>query len=111
VSITDLASKTVFSRLGDKLRIAGFADFVDYRTSKDATRTKALLECARRTAPEIADFSFSPAGEWGGFRPMTPNSLPITGPSSIEGVHLNAGHGMLGWTLACVSGYDVAAGV
>ncbi|MBT8068926.1 MAG: FAD-dependent oxidoreductase, partial [Gammaproteobacteria bacterium] len=50
-------------------------------------------------------------GEWGGFRPMTPDSLPVIGPSKIQGVHLNVGQGMLGWTLACVSGHDVAAGV
>ncbi|MBT8072524.1 MAG: FAD-dependent oxidoreductase, partial [Xanthomonadales bacterium] len=68
VSITDLASKTVFSRLGDQVRIAGFADFVDFRTAKDESRTRDLLQTARRTAPKIADFSFKPAGEWGGFR-------------------------------------------
>mgnify|MGYP001549964170 CR=1 FL=1 len=111
VSITDLASKTVFSRLADSIRIAGFADFVDYRTAKDATRIRTLLETARATAPDIADFSFNPAGEWGGFRPMTPDSLPTIGPSKIKGVHLNIGHGMLGWTLACASGYDAAVDV
>ena len=111
VSITDLDSKTVFSRLGDEIRIAGFADFVGYRTAKDETRARKLMETARKTAPAIADFSFSPASEWGGFRPMTPNSRPLLGPSPIKGIHLNTGHGMLGWTLACVSGFDVASGV
>ncbi len=111
VSITDLGSKIVFSRLGDRVRIAGFADFVDFRTTKDDTRTRTLLEIARKTAPDIADFSFNPAGEWGGFRPMTPDSYPTVGPSKIAGVHLNIGHGMLGWTLACASGHDVAADV
>jgi len=111
VSITDPGSKTVFSRIGDKVRIAGFADFVGYRTKLDETRALALMETARRTAPEIADFTVNSASPWGGFRPMTPNSQPLLGPTSIGGVHLNTGHGMLGWTLACVSGHDVAAGV
>jgi D-amino-acid dehydrogenase len=111
VSITDLASKTVFSRLDDEVRIAGFADFVGYRTTKDKARARTLLETARKTAPAIADFSVNTANEWGGFRPMTPDSRPLIGSTSIQGIHLNTGHGMLGWTLACVSGHDVASGV
>ncbi len=111
VSITDLVSKTVFSRLDDKIRIAGFADFVGYSTTKDETRIRTLLETARKTAPDIADFSIGPADGWGGFRPMTVDSLPVIGPSDIEGVYLNTGHGMLGWTLACVSGHKLANSV
>lgn len=111
VSITDLASKTVFSRLGDQVRIAGFADFVGYSTKKDPQRVQQLLETAQKTAPVIADFSTNSRSEWGGFRPMTPNSQPLIGASSIEGIHLNTGHGMLGWTLACVSGQTVASGI
>ncbi len=108
VSITDLTNKTVFSRFGNQVRIAGFADFVAYCTGKDTERTQTLLETARRTAPAIADFTAGTISEWGGFRPMTPNSQPLVGPSAVEGIYLNTGHGMLGWTLACVSGHDVA---
>ena len=111
VSITDLASKTVFSRLGNEVRIAGFADFVGYRTDKDKARVHTLMETAQKTAPEIADFTIKEKHGWGGFRPMTPNSQPLVGPSPVAGVHLNTGHGMLGWTLACASGSDVARGV
>ena len=111
VSITDPGCKIVFSRLGESMRIAGFADFVGYRTGADPARTQRLLETARKIAPAIADYDVSSIGEWGGFRPMTPDSRPLLGPSSIEGVHLNTGHGMLGWTLACASAHDVAAGI
>ena len=111
VSITDLVNKTVFSRLGDQVRIAGFADFVGYRTRKDSERVKQMMETAKITAPAIADFSTQSASEWGGFRPMTPDSQPLIGPSRIKGVHLNTGHGMLGWTLACASGQAVASGI
>lgn len=110
-SITDLSSKTVFSRLGDKVRIAGFADFTGYCTNRDHDRVKTMLDTAHTTAPAIADFSTDHTSEWGGFRPMTPNSQPLLGPSPVEGVYLNTGHGMLGWTLACASGQQVAAGI
>jgi D-amino-acid dehydrogenase len=110
-SITDPGSKTVFSRLGDEVRIAGFADFIGYRTDKDQQRARELLETARCTAPKIADFDAEQVAEWGGFRPMTPDSRPLLGPSKVAGVHLNTGHGMLGWTLACASAEQVAAGI
>jgi len=111
VSISDTAYKIVFSRLGDSMRIAGFADFVGYRTGADHARVQTLLDTARAIAPSIADYTVSANAAWGGFRPMTPDSRPLLGPSSIEGLHLNTGHGMLGWTLACASGHDVAAGI
>ena len=111
VSISDPGYKIVFSRLGETIRIAGFADFVGYRTGMDHARSKTLLDTAKTIAPAIADYDVRSTGEWGGFRPMTPDSRPLIGPSSIEGLHLNTGHGMLGWTLACASAYDVAAGI
>ena len=70
-----------------------------------------MLETARNTAPAIADFNSAHTVEWGGFRPMTPTSQPLLGPTRVKGVHLNTGHGMLGWTLACASGHQVAAGI
>ena len=108
-SITDLGSKMVYSRLGDKIRIAGFADFVGFRTDRDEDRLRTLLDTARNFAPDIAGFDVCSVSEWGGFRPMTPDSRPLVGPTPVEGLYLNTGHGMLGWTLACVSGHDVAA--
>ena len=111
VSVTNLAGKMVFSRLGETIRIAGFADFVGHSTRKDETRIRTLLTRARQFAPAIADYQAASASEWGGFRPMTPDSLALTGPSAIGGLYLNTGHGSLGWTMACVSGHDVASHV
>jgi len=111
VSISDTGYKMVFSRIGERMRIAGFADFVGYNTHGDHERVQVLMQTARKIAPAIARYDAVDVGEWGGFRPMTPDSRPLIGPTSIDGIHLNSGHGMLGWTLACVSGHDVAAGI
>ncbi len=111
VSISDTGYKVVFSRLGDKMRIAGFADFVGYRTRMDKSRAQQLLKTVRNIAPAIANYDVNSTEEWGGFRPMTPDSQPLIGPSAIEGIYLNTGHGMLGWTLACASAHDVSAGI
>lgn len=111
VSVTNLASRIVFSLLGGRVRIAGFADFLGYDTSRDDERRARMLEIAERIAPAAADYRAAKAEPWGGFRPVTPTSRPYVGPTRIRGLYLNTGHGVLGWTLACATGQDVANAV
>lgn len=111
VSITALSKKIVFSRINGEVRIAGFADFKGFNTDDDSERIAALLNIARDHAPHAADYDSDARTQWGGFRPMTPDGQALVGPSRIDGLYLNTGHGMLGWTLACASGYDVAQSI
>lgn len=111
VSISDLRRKLVFSRLGDRIRIAGFADVVGFDTGRDSGRLRDLLHAARDVLPEAARFDTPEREEWGGFRPMTPDGRPSVGPTGTAGLYLNAGHGMLGWTLACATAEQAAAAV
>jgi D-amino-acid dehydrogenase len=108
VSATALRHRIVFSRIADQVRIAGYADFNGFRTSQDAERIETMVNTARQYAPFAADYSAEDQQPWGGFRPMTPDGRPRVGASPIDGLYLNTGHGMLGWTLACVSGEDIA---
>jgi D-amino-acid dehydrogenase len=34
---------------------------------------------------------------------MTPDGTPVIGPTKYPNLHLNTGHGTLGWTMACGS--------
>lgn len=111
VSVTALKQRIVFSRINGIMRIAGFADFAGFSTRDDGQRIDALIDVARSFAPLAADYAASERHQWGGFRPMTPDGRPRTGPTRVNGLFLNTGHGMLGWTLACASGYDVAQAV
>lgn len=111
VSVSALKQRIVYSRLNGTMRIAGFADFQGFSTENDAERIATLLDVARSCAPLAADYSASVQHHWGGFRPMTPDGQPRTGATRVDGLFLNTGHGMLGWTLACASGYDVAQAV
>jgi len=108
VSITDLGCRFVASRICEKVRIAGFADFLGYSTSRDSKRVQRLLDVARTKAPGVADYTSTPNDAWGGFRPLTPDGHPVIGPTPIKGLYLNTGHGSFGWTLACASGEKVA---
>ena len=39
---------------------------------------------------------------------MTPDGTPLVGPTRFKNMHLNTGHGTLGWTMACGSGRVLA---
>ncbi len=108
VSATSLRHRIVFSRINDQVRIAGYADFRGFRTDADERRIRTLVDTARRLAPLAANYSAEHQEPWGGFRPMTPDGRAIVGKTGVEGLYVNTGHGMLGWTLACASGHDVA---
>jgi D-amino-acid dehydrogenase len=108
VSITDVSRRIVFSSMNGEMRIAGFADFVGFNESKDEERIVLLLRTAQAIAPDAARYAAESVQPWGGFRPMTADSHPIVGPSAVPGLYLNCGHGMLGWTLACATGFNVA---
>jgi len=112
VSLTDDAAKLVFSRLGNRLRVAGTAEFCGYDTRVDDVRIGALVRRVKEIFPRLAtaDFFIEP---WAGLRPATPNNVPIIGRTHLDNLYLNTGHGTLGWTMAVGSGQllaDLVAG-
>ncbi|HSD44802.1 MAG TPA: D-amino acid dehydrogenase [Burkholderiales bacterium] len=106
MSLTDVDHKLVFSRLGDRLRVAGTAEMDGYNTDVNDVRCEAIV---RRTFdlfpgaghPERAEY-------WTGLRPATPSNVPCVGRTRYPNLFLNTGHGTLGWTMACGSGRAIA---
>ncbi|MEM7763370.1 MAG: FAD-dependent oxidoreductase [Pseudomonadota bacterium] len=107
VAVTDAERKFVCSRVGDVVRIAGFADFGHPDNERRRQRIVDLIQVARGRLPAAADYDHL-LSTWTGVRPATPTSLPIVGPSRIPGVYLNMGHGMYGWTLSTATAEFVA---
>ncbi|SBT07698.1 D-amino acid dehydrogenase small subunit [Candidatus Accumulibacter aalborgensis] len=106
VSLIDDGHKIVFSRFGQRLRIAGTAEFNGYHTEINAVRCGALMARAGELFPALR-----PTGEaqfWCGLRPATPSNVPLIGRSAIANLYINSGHGTLGWTMACGSGAALA---
>ena len=99
-SVTDYSRKIVYAPLDVGIRVAGFADFQGYDTAPASSRIAQLEGAAAGTFGLKAANGVEP---WAGLRPMTPDSRPVIGPSPLEGLFLNTGQGMLGWTLACGS--------
>jgi D-amino-acid dehydrogenase len=105
-SVTDETSKVVLTRLGERLRIAGTAEFNGYSRTLDPVRCAALLARGRLLFPKAADYDR--AEFWTGLRPATPSNRPLIGATRIIGLYLNTGHGTLGWTEACGSAHALS---
>lgn len=106
VSVTDETRRMVVSRLGDRVRVAGKADLVGHDPRLDRRRAEQLVRDLWRIYPDLDHDG--PPEFWAGLRPMTPTGVPIIGPSPVNRVYLNTGHGSLGWTMACGSAVLIA---
>jgi len=106
VSLTDDEYKLVFSRLGNRLRIAGTAELNGYDRDLNRVRCEAIVRRVQELFPGAGDAS--QAQFWTGLRPATPSNVPIIGASKLPNLFLNTGHGTLGWTHACGSGKSIA---
>jgi D-amino-acid dehydrogenase len=106
VPIVDDGRKMGITRLGDRLRLAGTAEFTGYDTQPNPRRNQLLLDSLSELFP-----GFSPhagAEHWAGLRPMTPDGIPIIGATPYANLWLNTGQGHLGFTMACGCGRIVA---
>jgi D-amino-acid dehydrogenase len=106
VSLTDDECKLVFSRFGNRLRIAGTAEFNGFSLDLNPVRCQALITRTRQLFPELET-----VGEpefWCGLRPATPSNVPLVGQTRYGNLWLNTGHGTLGWTMACGSAAALA---
>ncbi len=111
MSITDAELKVVYSRLGDKIRVAGTAEFAGYNTAVRKVRIDPIVRGVKALFPKA---DLSQMSEWACLRPSTPDGPPIIGKTSVENLFLNTGHGTLGWTQAAGSGKllaDIIEGV
>ncbi len=99
-TVMDETYKIAITRLGDRIRVGGMAEISGYTND---------LGLARRRTLEHSVTDLFPGGDvsqalfWSGLRPMTPDGTPVIGPTKIQGLFLNTGHGTLGWTMSCGS--------
>jgi D-amino-acid dehydrogenase len=110
VSLTDDEYKLVFSRFtsegGDRMRIAGTAEFNGYDRGLNNVRCEAIVKRVDQLFPGAGDLAR--ARFWAGLRPATPSNVPLIGSTRMPNLYLNTGHGTLGWTHCCGSGRSIA---
>jgi D-amino-acid dehydrogenase len=107
VSLTDMDNKTVYTRLGNELRIAGTAEFNGFDLELNQKRCDALIHRVKKIFPTGLDYDN--ATFWTGLRPATPGNVPIIKQTKkFNNLYINSGHGTLGWTMAAGSGKLIA---
>jgi D-amino-acid dehydrogenase len=106
VSLTDDEHKIVFSRIGNRLRVAGTCELSGFSRDLNMTRCRAITRRAKALFPLACDYD-NPT-YWTGLRPMTPSNVPYVGKTREHNLFLNTGHGTLGWTMGCGSGRAIA---
>lgn len=105
-SILDESCKVVATRLGEKLRIAGTAEFAGYNTEPTDYRINTIIRAAQALFPELD--RWNEISRWACLRPAVPDGIPLLGKTPLKNLFLNTGHGSLGWTLAAGSAMIVA---
>jgi D-amino-acid dehydrogenase len=105
VSLLDDHRKIVTSRLGDRFRVAGTAEFNGFNRDIRADRIDPLVQWTREHFPNVQTDRVVP---WSGLRPMTPSMLPRVGRGKRDRVFYNTGHGHLGWTLSAATAELIA---
>jgi D-amino-acid dehydrogenase len=101
-TVMDETFKVAITRLGDRIRVGGTAELAGFSTRLREARRETLVHSVTDLFPRGGDLS--KATFWTGLRPMTPDGPPVIGPTALQNLWLNTGHGTLGWTMACGSG-------
>ena len=98
--------------LGDRLRVAGTAEFAGYNQTLTKSRIENLFSLLNALYPGYEPYADTlNTDRWTGLRPMAPDGVGIMGRTRIANLFLNTGHGHLGWTMAAGAGKAVAAEV
>jgi D-amino-acid dehydrogenase len=105
-TVMDESYKVAITRLGDRIRVGGTAEISGFSTKLYDARRATLDHSLTDLFPRGGDLA--KATFWSGLRPMTPDGPPVIGPTQYANLHLNTGHGTLGWTMSCGSGRVLA---
>nr|WP_249797979.1 D-amino acid dehydrogenase [Bradyrhizobium sp. 199] len=105
-TVMDESYKVAITRLGNRIRVGGTAEISGYSDKLYDARRATLDHSLTDLFPRGGDLS--KATFWSGLRPMTPDGPPVIGPTQYANLHLNTGHGTLGWTMSCGSGRVLA---
>jgi D-amino-acid dehydrogenase len=105
-TVMDESYKVAITRLGDRIRVGGTAEVSGYSNQLYPARRATLDHSLTDLFPRGG--SLAGATFWSGLRPMTPDGPPVIGATGYANLHLNTGHGTLGWTMACGSGRVLA---
>ena len=102
-------AKVVLTPMADTLRIAGTLELAGFDESISLNRVQAILDAVQAYFPDMDPDTFETLEIWRGLRPCSPDGLPYIGrPARYQNVIIATGHGMLGISLAPITGKIVS---
>ncbi|HBI83234.1 MAG TPA: D-amino acid dehydrogenase [Alcaligenaceae bacterium] len=104
-TVLDETYKIAVTRFDQRIRVGGMAELCGFNLNLNPRRRETLEKVVTELFP---GGDLSKASFWTGLRPMTPDSTPVVGATHLSNLFINAGHGTLGWTMACGSGKLIA---
>lgn len=97
----------VLSPMHDGISLVSGDELAGLKAPPDYRRIRAMAPFARSVLPGLADQKIQ--REWMGFRPSTPDSLPVIGRSpKCKNIFYAFGHGHIGLTLAAITAQLIA---
>ena len=95
--------------MGNRLRFGGTMELTGHSRSVLPERIEQIIAAAQSYFPHFRAEDFAGIKPWFGYRPMSPDGLPYIGRfATLSNLSAATGHGMLGITLAPVTGLLVA---
>jgi D-amino-acid dehydrogenase len=102
-------TKVAVTPMDDQIRCAGTLELAGFDGSVDARRLTPIIEEAARYVPHVRSDAPKQEDVWTGFRPCTPDGLPVIGRvPAIHNLVVATGHGMMGVSMSPVTGQLVA---
>ncbi len=91
----------VVPRLDGRVLVGSTLEFVGFEKAVTEDGVRNMLQTGTQMLPVLAQAELEDS--WSGFRPWTPDHLPLVGPSQREGLWFSAGHYRNGILLAPAS--------
>ncbi|MGB5211828.1 MAG: FAD-dependent oxidoreductase [Gammaproteobacteria bacterium] len=105
IPVSDDHLHAAVTPLGDRIRVAGTAEFTGYDDTLSPSRVANLNHLLHALYPDYATrLQPSSVTPWCGFRPVSADGVPILGSTPLQGLYMNTGQGPLGWTMAAGCG-------
>lgn len=102
-------ARVAVTRMGERLRVGGTMELSGFDERANEVRVGGIVEAALRYFPGLSADEFAVPERWHGFRPLSPDGLPYLGRSARYGnLVVASGHGMMGVSLAPITGQLVA---
>jgi D-amino-acid dehydrogenase len=98
-------ARVAVTPMGNALRFGGTMEMTGLDETINPRRIAGIVKAALRYYPDFREEHFAGVEPWRGLRPCPPDGLPYLGPTrAAENLIVATGHGMMGLSLAPVTG-------